>query len=111
MRADAGSKRERIAIMTGAPTTDAEGNPVNKYGEKVTSVWARVQPSSAAGGRGEFQAMKHMASEVSHVFTVNFRLDFNVKMKIDWRGSMWNIHEIQPDESKFDMRLMASRVQ
>ncbi len=108
MRTNAGSKRERINIMTGNPTTDSEGNPVNKYGEKVASVWARVQTDV---GRTEFQMMKHVASESSHIFTVNFRRDFDVKMKIDWRGSMWNIHDILPGEDKFDMKMPASRIQ
>lgn len=103
-----GQKRERVEIQRATETADAEGQPVKDPWLKVVTVWARVESLT---GR-EFESVKAISSEISKRFTVNYRRDLTVKMRVVWLfdRSAWNIHDIQPDETKFDMAIYASRV-
>lgn len=103
----AGLMRERIAFYSFTETVSSEAQPVKSAPVTVATVWARV---SSLNGR-EFEAMKAISAEAAWKFTVNFRTDITVLMKIFWRNATWNIHDIQPDEDKFYMAIFASKVQ
>lgn len=107
MSGNAGAKREWIVIKSMIETTDSEGNPVKSWATTVTSMWARVKSLT---GR-EFESVKSINSEIAKKFEVPYRTDLTVLMRVEWNGSNWNIHDIQPTEDKFDMALYASRVQ
>src|SRR6185436_18201051 len=96
MSGDLGKRNEWIVVHSGRAATDGEGNPVNKYGEKVMSGWARARSVS---GR-EFESKKSISTEISWKFETNYRRDITRLMKIEWNGSMWNIHDIERMEDK-----------
>lgn len=102
----AGPKRERITIQSATETADSEGQPVKSWSTFATA-WARAQFLS---GR-ELEGMQKVNAETSLKFVVNYRTDITEKMRVSWRSSFWNINAILPDESKFDMTLLASRVE
>ena len=100
-----GLKRERVQIQEAVETADAEGQAVKNW-VKYVDTWAEV---SALTGR-EYESMKQINSEISNKFTVSYRRDITVKMRLMWQLQQWNIHDIQPTADKFDMRIYTSRV-
>lgn len=99
------TQRERIQIETAVETISTGGQPVKEW-QFRTSLWARVRSLT---GR-EVESFKQITSEVQKAFEMNYRTDIAVKERIVWFGSSWNIHDIQPDERKFEMTIYASRV-
>jgi SPP1 family predicted phage head-tail adaptor len=99
-----GKMRERITIEEAIETADSEGHPVKDWEEFLTT-WAQVEGLTG----GEYESVKMISSKISKRFTVNHRTDITLKMRIMWSGVGWNIHDIQPDERKFEMKIYASR--
>ncbi len=100
-----GAKDQRVQIQEAIETANAEGQPVKEW-IKYVDTWAEV---SSLTGR-EYESMKQINSEISNKFTINYRRDITVKMRVMWQTQQWNIHDIQPTSDRFDMRLYASRV-
>ena len=110
-----GMKRERIEIQVPTTEADSEGQPIKDWA-KHCETWASVRPLT---GR-EYESMRQINSEISKVFEMNYRREMvqrqqdaevsAVKMRIVWVGDNWNIHDIQPDEEKFNMKIFAARV-
>lgn len=100
-----GLKRERIVIQLMTPTVDAEGQPV-LAASTFDTIWARAEFLS---GR-ELEAMQKINSSVSVKFTTHYRTDILVTHRVSWRSASYNIEAILPEEDKFDMALLASKV-
>lgn len=112
-----GLMRERLTIQNSVETADAEGQPVTVWGTYAT-VWGRVESLSGL----EAEAMQKIYAKVVERFTVRYRADMArwnkatdptldpLKMQVNWANSTWNIHDIQPDETKDFMALIVSRV-
>ena len=101
-----GEKREVIVIQVNTPTVDAEGQPIASWGT-FTTVWARAEFLT---GR-ELEAMQKLNSAITLKFTMNYRTDILVTHRVSWRSKFWNIEAILPEENKFDMALLASKVE
>lgn len=101
-----GDKRERLLIQSCTEIADAEGHPVKTW-RTLTTAWARAEYLSGQ----ELEAMQKINAEIAVKFTVNYRPEVNEKMRVQWRGSTWNIHGVLPAEDKFDMRLAVSKVE
>lgn len=106
MRTAVGLKRERIVIQLMTPTVDAEGQPV-EAASTFDTIWARAEFLS---GR-ELEAMQKINSSISVKFTVHYRTDILITHQISWRSKTWQIEAILPQEDKFDMALLASKVE
>ena len=101
-----GLRRERIVVQVATPTVDAEGQPINSWATFDT-VWARAEFLS---GR-ELEAMQKINSAIALNFTVHYRTDILVTHRVSWRSEFWNIEAILPQENKFDMALICSKVE
>lgn len=101
-----GTKRERIVIQVTTPTVDAEGQPIDSWATFDT-IWARAEFLT---GR-ELEAMQKLNSSITLKFTTHYRTDILSTHRISWRSKFWNIESILPEENKFDMALMCSKVE
>lgn len=101
-----GEKRERLVIQSPSESVDGNGQPVITWAT-VATVWASVEFLS---GR-ELEAMQKINSMVSVKFRVNYRADITEKYQATWNSTDWNIHAVLPDPNKFEMTLLASRVE
>jgi len=103
---DIGCKREWIVIQQVTETADSEGQPIPVWSE-FDSVWARVEFLSVQ----EFPEMQKINAKAVVRFYIDYREDLDEKMRIFWRSKYWNIHGFEPEETKFDMALLASRTE
>lgn len=101
-----GARREQIVIQSSTASADSGGQPIKSWSTLAT-VWARAEYLT---GR-ESEGMSKINAATNMKFTVNYRTDVTPAMRISWRSKFWNIEAVLPGEDKFDMRLLASKVE
>jgi SPP1 family predicted phage head-tail adaptor len=104
-KTDIGEKDERIVIESATRSVDGEGQPIPTWTTFAT-VWAFAEFDTGH----ELEQMDKINSQTALRLTVNYRTDIDVKMRVNWRSSYWNINAILPTD-KFDMTLKCSKVE
>lgn len=101
-----GDLRERVTLKTVARSTvDAEGQSVVTETD-IGTCGARCEYLE---GR-ELEMMQKINAAIQVRMTLPYRTDITETSRIVWRGATWNIHALLPDEDKFFMKALVSRV-
>lgn len=88
-----GKLRHRITIQQPGTTQDpATGETLTTWGD-VATVWADFAPASAR----EFIQSQAVQSEITARFTIRHRDDVDATMRISYRGKLYNIEGVLPD--------------
>ncbi len=106
MASGTGQYRERIIVQVNTPSVDAEGQAIASWATYKT-VWGRVR---FVDGR-ELEGMQKVNARIEAEVTTQYRTDITVLHRLSWRSAFWNIHTILPNENKFSMRLLVSKVE
>lgn len=87
-----GQMRERVTIQEYALSDDGAGGRVKAWADLSESpaVWAHVKSASGAEGIQEGRTV----ATASVVFTIRNRLDLDERMRINWRGTAYDIRSI-----------------
>ena len=89
----AGKLDERITFQERTTTPDGGGGSVEGLANisSVPTVWAHVMP----GGGSERTTEGRVNAEGSYKFVIRYRADINETHTILWRGSTYNIRNVQ----------------
>ena len=89
----AGRLRHRVTLQRQSATQDATTGEMIVSWVTVAELWAHVEPLSVR----EFIASAAMQSEVSAKVTIRYRTDINATMRFVFRGKLYNIAGVLPD--------------
>ena len=103
-----GQLRHRVTIRKPVETQNSYGEPIVRWQDVATGVWASIEPLS---GR-EFMAAKQLVSEIEVRIRIRYLAGLSAKMKIvDANSNSYLIESIiNIEERNRELQLMCSRI-
>lgn len=99
MSLGAGKFDKLISIKSLSQTKDTEGGMVDTWAPFLSDIWARVANMSGSE-RAATAGYGGKAAEARTEFTIRYRPGLNEKMRIEYRGKLYNIKHIKDYEEQ-----------